>query len=194
MTDSVVYGVRDIAAYPTTREQGRAGRETIDRLLEGRRDVELTVSFDEVAGMTHSFIDEFLGRLLSMDELQRRSITLKVTSLSSENLETLEVCLERRHQLVAHVEPGADLTLVAADRVSLETFSAVLHKHSATAADVAKRLGISPQNANNRLTRLTRFGAVRKSQVTSGGRGGKEFSYEGVTDEVPTLVSCQTQL
>lgn len=188
MTTSVLYGVRDIAVYPTTREQGRAGREAIDRLLEGQQDVDLTISFDEVAGMTHSFIDEFLGRLLSLDELQRRSITLKVTSLTTENEETLEVCLERRGQLLATATPVGALTLIAADRVSRETFDAVLLKRSSTASEVAEALGISPQNANNRLNRLSRFGAVRKSQVTATGRGGKEFSYMAVPSDVATPV------
>ena len=82
MTVPVVYRVNDLAAYPTTRDQGRAGREQVDRILDRQRETDLTITFEGVAGMTHSFIDEFLGRFLAMGELEQRGITVKVTSLS----------------------------------------------------------------------------------------------------------------
>jgi hypothetical protein len=187
MTVSVVYRVNDIALYPTTRDQGRAGREQLDRLLDGQRDPDLTITFDGVAGMTHSFIDEFLGRFLSMDELERLGITVKVTSMSQENLETLEVCLERRSELIAYVDIQDTLTLLAADQVSLDTFHAVVEMGRCKAVDVATALNTSPQNANNRLKRLARFGAIRKTQVTGGSHGGKEYAYEAVSAVVPSL-------
>lgn len=186
MTASVVYRVKDIAAYPTTREQGRSGRVQLDRLLDGQRDPDLTITFDGVAGMTHSFIDEFLGRFLSMDELERLGITVKVASMSHENLETLEVCLERRSEFVAHVDAQDRLRLLAADQVAQDTFQAVVERGRCKAVDVAEMLNTSPQNANNRLKRLARFGAVRKSPVTGGSRGGREFAYEAVSIAVPS--------
>lgn len=188
MTVSVVYRVNDIAHYPTTRDQGRAGREQLDRVLDGVRDPDLTITFDGVAGMTHSFIDEFLGRFLSMDELERLGVTVKVTSLSQENLETLEVCLERRNELIAYLDAHDSLTLLAADRVASDTFRAVIELGRCKAVDVATNLNTSPQNANNRLKRLARFGALRRSQVTGGSHGGKEFAYEAVSSLVPSLI------
>lgn len=187
MTESVVYRVEDIAAYPTTREQGRSGRDQLDRLLDGQRGPDLTITFDGVAGMTHSFIDEFLGRFLSMDELERLGMTVKVASVSYENLETLEVCLERRSEFVAYVDAHDNLRLLAADQVAQDTFQAVIKLGRCKAVDVAAMLNTSPQNANNRLKRLARFGAIRKSPVTGGGRGGKEFAYEAVPTAVPSL-------
>lgn len=187
MTVSVVYRVNDIALYPTTRDQGRAGREQLDRLLDGHRDPDLTITFDGVAGMTHSFIDEFLGRFLSMDELERLGITVKVTSMSQENLETLEVCLERRNVLIAYVDAHNTLTLLAADQVAHDTFRAVVEMERCKAVDVATTLNTSPQNANNRLKRLARFGAIRKTQVIGGRHGGKEYAYEAVSAVVPAL-------
>lgn len=187
MTASVVYRVNDIAVYPTTREQGRIGRDQLDHLLNGQRDPDLTISFDGVAGMTHSFIDEFLGRFLSMDELERLGITVKVTSMSQENLETLEVCLERRSEFVAYVDAQDNLNLLAADQVAQDTFQAVLERGQCKALDVAAMLKTTPQNANNRLKRLARFGAIRKSPVTGGGHGGREYAYEAVSVTVPSL-------
>ena len=68
------------------------------------------------------------------------------------------------------------------------TFRAVVHRGRCKAAEVATMLQTSPQNANNRLKRLARFGAVRKLQVTGARRGGKEFAYEAVTTVVPSPV------
>lgn len=188
MTDSVVYRVRDrIGAYPTTRDQGRDGREQLDGLLKGLGDADLTIVFESVKGMTHSFIDEFLGRFLSMDELERLGVTVKVASLTSENLETLQVCLERRNQLIAHLNDAGDLSLLAADLLAEDTFRTVVSHGPCKAVEVAERLETTPQNANNRLKKLARFGAIRRTQVTGGTRGGKEFNYEAVSAAVPSL-------
>jgi hypothetical protein len=122
-----------------------------------------------------------------MDELERLGVTVKVTSLSQENLETLEVCLERRRELIAYLDAHHTLTLLAADPVARDTFRAVIEMGRCKAVDVAANLGTSPQNANNRLKRLARFGAIRRSQVTDGSHGGKEFAYEAVSSSVPSL-------
>ena len=69
------------------------------------------------------------------------------------------------------------------------TFAAVPRGSEFKANDVAEALGLSAQNANNRLKRLAASGALRKSRSATSGRGGKEFVYTAVSADVPDAES-----
>jgi hypothetical protein len=113
-----------------------------------------------------------------------RDVTLKVTGLNVENTEAVSISLERRETQVAILEADGTLKLDGSPPLA-EAFEAALELGEFKANDLAQRLNLTPQNANNRLKRLAAVGALRKTRTTGAPRGGKEFSYAAVAATVP---------
>jgi predicted transcriptional regulator len=57
-----------------------------------------------------------------------------------------------------------------------ETLSAAVELRSFSAAELAERLSLTPQAANNRLSGLVATGGVVRERIVPEG-GGKEFGY-----------------
>jgi hypothetical protein len=182
MAAATTFSVHQLGKFPATRSLGREGRDRLEDLLANNSEIDLAVDFSGVHGMTPSFLDEFLGKFLTSSDLAKSDATVKVVGLSEDNEYAVLVCVERRETQVVVLDARA-LRLVG-DRMLAETFAKALQLGTFKASDLGDALGLSAQNANNRLKRLTAVGAVRKTQVTGSSRGGKEFSYETVSSTV----------
>lgn len=151
-------------------------REDLEALIEANDDlIELKIDFSQVEAMTISFADEFLGRFYSRMAGGDTTMLVDLVGLDDEETrETVSICLERRdlfgvdldkHQLLGKAEMLGD------------TYRAARELGQFRATELAARLGVTPQNVNNRLKKLVAAGAVLKQRVTDLKRGGKEFNY-----------------
>lgn len=177
MTESTSFSVLQLGKYPASRSLGREGRDRLDDLLEGRDDVDLTIDFAGVEVMNISFADEFLGRFLTSRDFSATGTTVKASNLTPDNRYSVVVCVERREAQMVVLDEGDTLSLVG-EKILADTYSRALELGSFKANDLASTMGLTAQNANNRLKRLARFGALRKAQVQGSSRGGREFVYE----------------
>ncbi|MFC3898142.1 STAS-like domain-containing protein [Lentzea rhizosphaerae] len=188
MTHAAVFNVVQLGEFPATRSKARDGRSLLEGILAGKTGVDLTIDFTNVTAMTISFADEFLGKFLASLDAASQDVTLKVTGLNVENAEAVTICLERRDVQVVVLDRDGTLKLDGPAPLP-ETFDAALELGDFKANDLAQRLGISPQNANNRLKRLTAVGALRKTRTVGAARGGKEFAYSAVRASIPDMDS-----
>jgi hypothetical protein len=184
MTRSAIFHVVQLGEYPATRGLGQDGRARLDDLLGEHGGVDLTIDFAGVEVMNISFADEFLGKFLTSHDFSAESTTVKVTGLSPDNLYSIAVCVERREANVVLLDPAQGLSLLG-DNILAETFARAVELTAFKATELAEAMSLTPQNANNRLKRLAAAGALRKAQVTGSTRGGKEFTYEVLTADVP---------
>jgi len=184
MTHSTSFSVVQLGDYPGTRTLGQDGHARLDDLLGEREEVDLTIDFAGVKVMNNSFADEFLAKFLISQNFSAKGITVKVTGLTPENLDSVVVCVERRATQVVVLEEDGSLDLVGDDKILADTFNQALKLGSFKANDLADAMGLTAQNANNRLKRLADAGALRKAQVTGSTRGGREFVYETLPAEV----------
>jgi len=184
MPHHLSFSVSQLARYPSTRDRGREGRARLDDLLGEREGIDLTIDFAGVEVMNISFADEFLGKFLTSHDFSAEGTTVKVTGLNVDNRYSVVVCVERRETQVVVLEADGHLVLEG-DKMLAETFNYALGLGSFKANDLASAMSLTSQNANNRLKRLARVGALRKTQVTGSTRGGKEFVYEILPAEVP---------
>ncbi len=184
MTEPILFSVVQLANFPTTRAQGREGRDRLEDALTGKQGIDLTIDFHGVEAMTISFADEFLAKFASTFSPGDHDATVKVAGLNAENLEAVEMCLERRELQIAVLNAAGSLQLVG-DRMLADTFATALRLGTFKANDIADALSLSSQNANNRLKRLVAAGALRKTRSSAPGRGGKEFVYSAVPHSVP---------
>jgi hypothetical protein len=191
MTESIVFNVVQLGAFPATRSLAREGRTTLEETLTGKTSVDLTIDFTNVTAMTISFADEFLGKFLSTFDVAKQEITIKVTGLNEENAEAVSICVQRRETQVVVLDSHGALKLDGPSPLP-ETFNTALELGEFKANDLAQRLDITPQNANNRLKRLAAVGAVRKARVTTTQRGGKEYFYTAVSPNVPDADDLST--
>jgi len=183
MNQSASFSVVQLGTYPATRPLGQEGRSRLDDLLQGREGIDVTIDFAGVEVMNISFADEFLGKFLASHDFSSTETTVKVAGLSADNRFSIAVCVERRETDVAVLEPEGTLALMG-DKMLVDTFAQAVQLGSFKANELAGALGLSAQNANNRLKRLAAAGAVRKAQVTDSTRGGREYVYQVVPADV----------
>lgn len=183
MTERVIFSVVQLAEYPATRALGQDGRNRLDDLIEGRFGVELLVDFAGVEVMNLSFADEFLGKLLTSHDFGAEGTTVKLIGLTEDNRYSVGVCVERRETQVVVVDGDGKVALLG-DAMLAETLERALRLGSFKANDLAADMALTSQNANNRLRRLARCGALLKTQATGSSRGGKEFVYEVTSADV----------
>lgn len=186
MKESRTFSVVQLGKFPATRQLGQEGRARLDDLLEGHTNLDLTIDFSGVEVMNISFADEFLGKFLTSHEFSTSGATVKVTGLNADNRYSVLVCVERRKASVVVLEEDGSLTLLG-DPILIETFEVAQELQQFKSSDIGAKLTLTAQNANNRLKRLAESGAVHKAQVTGSSRGGKEFTYEVVSSQVPKV-------
>jgi DNA-binding MarR family transcriptional regulator len=163
-----------------SRELGAQLRAQLLKQIEaGSTDDTAIVDFEGLQAMTFSFADEFIGKLLALREADLTPpVGIVVTGLAQDPLETIELVLERRSlPLVLQEKDGA--RLLGDDGHLTATYDVALLLGTFKASEIAEQLGITPQNANNRLKKLAGAGAVRRQRASSE-RGGKEFTYRAV--------------
>jgi hypothetical protein len=178
MSSHITFPVGQGGAFLATRGKARSLRESLEKRIEANPACEsVVIDFSGVEAMTISFADEFLGRfytVLAAGDV--RPVAVLVNGLNEETTEAVAVCLERR-DLTAVTSAGNRRQLLGAQDFLSESYQRALELRHFKAGEFAASLGITPQNANNRLKRLVAAGAVQKERTTTVGRGGKEFSY-----------------
>jgi DNA-binding MarR family transcriptional regulator len=170
--------VGQYGAFLATRSSARVARTNLEDKIETRPDSQtLIIDLAGVNAMTISFADEFLGRFYSsLAAGDIRPISVLLVGLNDETTEALTICFQRR-ELVAAAQTQDQRVLLAAPEFLVETYQKALRLHQFKANELATSLGITPQNANNRLKRLVAAGTINRQLTTATDRGGKEFSY-----------------
>jgi hypothetical protein len=175
----VRYEVAKWNAFLATRERGRRVREDIENQLSAAGVGEtLVLDFAGVDGITVSFGDECVAKLvlarMAGDFTDRG---LVVDGANEDIRETLDTVLARRKVAAVSLSPAGEPEVLGEHGWLPETLKAALKLQSFRASDLAGRLGLTPQAANNRLKLLVASGAVARERVVPEG-GGKEFSYK----------------
>ena len=178
MSSHLTFPVGQGGAFLATRGKARTLRESLEkRLTADPACGSVEIDFSAVEAMTISFADELLGRFFSALAVgDVRPVAVLLTGLNEETTEAVTICLERR-DLAAVTSAGNRKQLVGAQDFLADSYQRALELRRFKAGEFATSLGITPQNANNRLKRLVAAGAVQKERITPAGRGGKEFSY-----------------
>lgn len=168
--------VSERGTFLSTRSAGAQLRVELEALLRSAGPPQmLEIDFAGTEAMTHSFVDEFLGKLyvsLAAGDVRASGVTL--TGLNEETRESVAVCLERRKQFAVQ---GEDHTLLGDTNVMPDTYVQARKLKVFRAQELAQALGISVTNANNRLKRLVQAGALDRDRAPDPERGGIQFVY-----------------
>jgi hypothetical protein len=143
----------------------------------------LVISFAGVEGITGSFGDEFIAKLIvarSGGDFVDRGLVIE--GMNDDVREELDVVMSRRKAAAVALNADGEPVVVGDTVWMPETLAAAIELRSFSAHDLADRLKLTPQAANNRLKTLVASGAVARRLVVPEG-GGKEYSYEVV---IPT--------
>ncbi len=175
------YEIGKWSVFLATRERGRRVREEIEQQLARLSPGDsLVVSFKGVEGITVSFGDECIAKLIvarSAGDFDDRGLV--VEGMNADVCETLEAVLSRRKMAAVVLNEAHEPEILGEPIWMNETLEAAMELRSFRANDLAARLRITPQAANNRLKNLVWSGAVARERTIPEG-GGKEFSYEVV--------------
>ena len=175
------YEMGSRGVFLATRERGRRVREEIEQALQGLSPRDgLVISFKDVEGITVSFGDECIAKLIvarAAGDFDDRGLV--IVEMNADVRETLEAVLLRRKTAAVVLKVTGVPEMLGEPAWANETLVGALELRSFRANDLADRLHISPQAANNRLKVLVSSGAVARERIVPAG-GGKEFSYEVV--------------
>jgi STAS-like domain of unknown function (DUF4325) len=175
----------DIAAkwdpFLATRDRGRRVREDIERHLADMAPGEnLLLDFSKVEGITVSFGDECIAKLVlarAAGDFADRGLVVR--GANEDVRETLEAALSRRKFSLVSIGAQGEPEILGERGWLPETLQASIELQSFSANQLAERLELTPQAANNRLKLLVASGAVARERVVPEG-GGKEFVYKVV--------------
>lgn len=167
------YGKQDVL---DTRAGGAEARWDIERELAAASETEaLVLDFDGVRAVTVPFVEECVGKLLAGRATSYYDDHPVIAINANDDVrDTLDVTLGHRRLALLHASDPPQL--LGGDRILNTTLREAWSLRSFTATEVAARLGISAQAANNRLKALVASGALRRALIVPPG-GGKEFSY-----------------
>jgi hypothetical protein len=161
-----------------SREAGRTARSRIEHEIAAQRPGEpIALDFDGIAAISITFADECVGRLLS-SRLAGYDEDHPLLALNANEAvrDTLDAALRaRRLVLLSFGDDGPEL--LGGDEVLTETLMEAVRLRAFTVAQIAERLQLTPQAANNRLAHLVRSGALSRARIIPS-RGGREFRYE----------------
>jgi hypothetical protein len=159
------------------RESGeRAWRDIEHRLRKVHPDEVVALDFSAIAVISVPFADACLGRLLSGKVSGfYEEHPLVLLNADEDVRETIAATLKLRH-LVALSLSSEGPQLLGADEALTQTMGAAVALHDFSVLELADRLNLSPQAANNRLRALTRSGALHRQRVNPR-HGGREFRY-----------------
>jgi hypothetical protein len=165
-------------SFLATRDRGRRVREDVeDQLAKLEPGQTLSLDFADVEGITVSFGDELVAKLIidrAAGPYVDRGLVLE--GANEDVHETLETVLARRKVSGVGLDSDGEPEVLGEKRWLPETLKAALELRSFNAVELGERLGLTPQAANNRLRGLVATGAVVREQVIPEG-GGKEFGY-----------------
>ena len=179
MASTLTFDVSQHGEFLATRSSARMIRDSLEAKATALDPSDsVVIDFTGVEAMTISFADEFLGKFyttLAAGDIPAQVVLLR--GLNEDTRETVTVCLQRRELVATAAAGNGNIQLVAAPEFLVDTYHHAATLGTFRASDLSDRLGITPQNANNRLRRLTAAGALRRERVTMSERGGKEFVY-----------------
>jgi hypothetical protein len=166
-------------AVLTTREAGDRAWRDIEREIEavGENDV-VAIDFDGVDVITIPYADACLARLMSGKASGfYESHPLVLTSANDDVRETIGAALHLRHLVALCLAPGGAPHLLGGDQMLERTIQAAVELQDPfSVLQLAEKLDLSPQAANNRLRHLTRVGALQRERINPS-HGGREFRY-----------------
>lgn len=172
------YEVAPWGVFLATRDRGRKVREDMEaKLGELPSGDTLVLTFAGVEGITVSFGDECIAKLIidrSTGALADRGVV--VEAVNEDVRETLEAVLVRRKISAVCLDQDGHPEILGEREWLPATLDAAMELRSFSASDLAHKLNLTPQAANNRLKALVASGAVVRERVVPEG-GGKEFNY-----------------
>jgi hypothetical protein len=166
-------------AVLTTREAGDRAWRDIEREIEavGENDV-VALDFSGVDAITIPYADACLARLMSGKASGfYESHPLVLTNANDDVRETIGAALNQRHLVALSLAPGGAPSLLGGDRMLDRTIRAAAELEDPfSVGELAKKMELSPQAANNRLRQLTKVGALQRERINPA-HGGREFRY-----------------
>jgi STAS-like domain of unknown function (DUF4325) len=183
--------MKDFGDVLTGRSAASHARLTIEHqataISEGQP---IALDFGGVEAISVPFAGECIGGLLSgsVGGYHASHPILAVNS-SEDVAETIDAALRlRRQALLSLSDRGA--ALLGGDPVLSETMVAAQKLGEFTATELAERMNLSPQAANNRLAALLRTRAISRSQLSA--RRGKEFLYRDPSEDAAQFLKGTT--
>jgi hypothetical protein len=166
-------------AVLTTREAGDRAWRDIEREIEavGENDV-VALDFSGVDAITIPYADACLARLMSGKASGfYESHPLVLTNANDDVRETIGAALNQRHLVALSLAPGGAPSLLGGDRMLDRTIRAAAELEDPfSVGELAKKMELSPQAANNRLRQLTKVGALQRERINPA-HGGRAFRY-----------------
>ena len=161
----------------TTRAAGEQALADIEKVIAAQTPgAVITLDFRDVEAISVPFADACLGRLLTgrvAGYYEDHPIVL--LNANEDVRATIGLALRYRHLVALALGDGGP-ELLGADEVLEQTMRAAVELQDFSVVDLAARLDLTPQAANNRLRHLIRSGALARQRV-SPERGGREFRY-----------------
>jgi Transcriptional regulators len=153
-----------------TREQGReAQEEVVQTIREMPENENLVLSLDGVKVFSGSFADEAVTtpyQRLVNGEYGEKYMFLECKN--KEILDDLEAKLDKRKLAMLVHNDDSKWDVVGTLKKHLkETLEKVVEDKQVTANDLAKKLGISLTNCNNRLSTLQKMGLIKREKVNN---------------------------
>lgn len=173
------------------RDQGEIVRAVLEGELRKLSPADpVVLDFDGVEVVTVSFADGFFVPLLSgWSAGYYGEHPLLALGADDEVAETIDAVLRLRNMAVLAIgERGPQL--LGGELAMDETVAAAYQLEHFSAADLAQRLGITPQAANNRLKVLVQRGALVR-RVATASSGGKVFGYRFPRADEPGQLSAK---
>jgi len=166
-----------------TRETGTVIRGRLERELIAEADP--TVAFLDFSGIgviDYSCADEVIAKLLSRllsGEYGDKFIVLK--GLSSNQMENIEVALERKKLPVLYLQEGGGWQVIGfLNNYLRKTLVSVMERGNITLREFAREGGVGLNTAGTRLLNLYKKRLIWRSEEVSK-EGGRQFAYKPLT-------------
>jgi hypothetical protein len=161
-----------------TRDAGEQAWRDIEREIEaiGENDV-VALDFAGVDAITIPYADTCLARLMSGKASGfYESHPLVLTNANEDVRETIGAALNLRHLVALCLSPNGP-HLLGGDQILERTIQAAAELEDPfSVLQLARKMELSPQAANNRLRQLTKVGALQRERINPS-HGGREFRY-----------------
>ncbi len=166
-----------------TRETGVVIRERLERELIADADPTVaSLDFSGVGVVDYSCADEVIAKLISRllsGEYGDKFIVL--TGLSSNQMENIEVALERKKLSVLSVKEAGDWHVIGfLNNYLRKTLVSVMGRGSITLRELAEEVGIGLNTGGTRLLNLYKKRLIWRSEEVSK-EGGRQFVYKSLT-------------
>jgi DNA-binding transcriptional ArsR family regulator len=169
----------DFGEVLSTRSAGEAVRGSIVGAINGLTPGQpVCLDFSGVSAITVPFAEECIGQLLSRHLAgYYEDHPLLLTNANEDVRETIAAALRPRRLAVLSTRNGGGAELLGGDELLGRTLQAAYEfRRPFAASEIADKLELTPQAANNRLKALLRSGALTRVRTVPEG-GGKEFLY-----------------